>query len=314
MKKTALLVMLFLLMPMASWAASEIMEGDYVKTAVSDNGTLGYGSSMSPGIMHDTTGSGTFGVDDYLTPGTPWEMFAVSSEQTGNLMNNNTSPTGGSIAGSIVSTSSASADNYVRWEGTSSGYFDIAIDTYFNNGDERISFTTQITALSSLTNLNFLRALDPDPDVNTYGDYNTVNNRGYDVNNDGDYDDTGDIAPKDWVHAEGLSTGLTIGLYTDSDLTHNTGISSYWSTLAATYLGGVNDGNGDYSIGLAFALDELLSGESVSFDYAYVMGGSLGTVDLPGDDPASVPEPGTLVLLGSGLAGLAFYRRKRMTR
>lgn len=313
MKKIALLITLLLLIPMAVWSDPFIMEGDYVRTAVSDDGTLGYGYSTSPGILHDATGTSTFATDDYLTPGTPWELFAVSSDETGNLVNNNSGSD--SISGAITSTSSTSYDNYVRWEGGYSGYFDFTLDTYFNDGDERISFTTQITALANLSNLTFLRSLDPDPDVNTYDSYDTVNGRGYDANSDGDYDDAGDIAPEDWVHAEGTETGLTIGLYTESDYTHNTGVSSGWSTLASFYLAGNEDlpssGYSDYTIGLAFDFGNLAVGDSVLFDYSYIMGDSLETADIPGTGGDPVPEPSTILLLGSGLAGLAFYRRKK---
>ncbi|RLB76510.1 MAG: hypothetical protein DRH06_05775, partial [Deltaproteobacteria bacterium] len=40
-----------------------------------------------------------------------------------------------------------------------------------------------------------------------------------------------------------------------------------------------------------------------------ISGGISDTASVP--EPAPVPEPATLLLLGSGLVGLAFYRRKR---
>lgn len=36
-----------------------------------------------------------------------------------------------------------------------------------------------------------------------------------------------------------------------------------------------------------------------------------GTVNVTGNDQAPIPEPATIVLLGSGLAGMGFFRRKR---
>ena len=257
-----------------------IMTGDYVQTAVSSDGTLGFGSTSNPGIKHDPTGTGTFGIDDYLTPGTPWEAFSVMSNETWLATNNNARSDAITTDSLLVLDEIAPYDHYIRWTGHYGDSFSIQTDYYFNDGDERINMTTKITALGDLTDVSFLRGLDPDPDVMTYGSYDTVNGRGYDSNGDGDFDDAGDLSPEDWVHSEGMSTGLTIGLYSDSDYLHNTGVSSGWSYNPEDYLDGVMDGDGDYTIGLAFYFGDMTAGQEISFDYAYIMGDTLATADL----------------------------------
>lgn len=284
-------------------ATSLVLEGDYVRTAVSDNGTLGYGGSISPGLLYDVSGTGSYGVDDFLTPGSPWEIFSVKSNETGTKTNNNAGST--SISGILSSTSGSAYDNDVTWSGSIADMFSITTATFFDADEEQVNFSTSITALTDLSDLSFLRSIDPDPDVVTYWSYDTVNGRGYDANGNGDFTDAGDVAPSDWVHSEGTSTGLTLGLYSNSSYIHDTGVSKFWSTDPASYLSGEDNGDGDYTIGLAFSFGDLATGESVSFDYSYVMGGSLAAASSP------VPEPATMLLFGTGLLGLIGSRVRR---
>ncbi|EHQ53737.1 hypothetical protein ECTPHS_13803, partial [Ectothiorhodospira sp. PHS-1] len=58
-------------------AAPLVMEGDYVRVGIGLNGTLGYGGITPPGLQHDPTGTGNWGIEDYLTPGSPWEWFGA---------------------------------------------------------------------------------------------------------------------------------------------------------------------------------------------------------------------------------------------
>jgi hypothetical protein len=298
-------------------AAPIIMSGDFVRTAVSDDGTLGFGGGTSPGILHDPTGSGDFSNnDDYLTPGTPfegWELeYTTTSGAFSQIRQNNAG--GDSIAaGTLTDLSGTTSDNLVRWEAIVAGAIEITHDYFFDNDEERINIRTTLTALQDLTGVLLSRAMDPDPDVNRFGSFSTNNQRGLDANGDGDFDDAGDAAPEDFAGSVGTQSGQTIAIFSRDSTPHNTGIASNCCSVTdpTFYLNGGNLGSsstGDNGIGIGFNIGSLLGGDSVTLNYAWVMGGTLETVDI---DDNEVPAPFTLGLIGAGLIGFGAARRKR---
>lgn len=276
---------------MAAKAAPVVIEDGYVKAGVNDLGTLGSGSNNPPGILYDKTGTGAYGINDFLTPGTPFEGFYVKSStgywganNTGYTTFNTNAPTSGS---------SKSAS----WTGTSSDGALTVTNTYTLttlSGRSVIAVDTSITnnGTFTLSGLEFLRTLDPDPDVNAYGVYETANA----------------ILSGD-ACGTGQHSGQTICIGTESGASHKTGISGPWSTNPDVYLAGVNDGAfGDYAIGIAFALGDLAAGGNTAISYYYALGADRGTAS--GGD-TGVPEPLTLGLFGAGLFGLWRSRRSK---
>jgi hypothetical protein len=307
-KRFGAAVAAFALLSAPALAAPVTMEGDFIKVGVNDRGTLGSGGSTSPGLLHDNTGTKNFGVNDYITPGTPHESFAIVSDQTGFLTNDNAggSPLGFASPTFLVGPAAMGYDNAVTWTGNSS-FTTITNSYFFNNGDERILIETKILALSDLTNLAFGRSVDPDPDVNTFGSFATNNQRGNSI-----------FALEDFVGAAGPSTGLTLALINLNGTTYarNSYIGGGCCSQVNPYtiLAGGGMGNasfGDHSLNMAWNIGSLKAGESATIRYAYAVGDK---IDLVGGGGV-IPEPGTwaMMIFGFGIVGAALRRRLRLT-
>lgn len=280
-------------------AADVTLIGDSVQAVITDKGVLS-------SLIFDPSGTGTFNPsNDYISPGIPFEAFAVRIGPSTFLENSNSGPF--NINGSTV----AGIGNSAIWTGTAGGLFTLQHVFQFNTTDQRVNITTTLTPLSDLTDVRISRAADPDPDSLSHGTASTNNQRGIPSN-------TPPVPVTDFVGSLGAVSGLPLGLFFSGPITHNTGLSGDCCSQADPdfYLAGGDLGDsssGDNGIGIAFALGNLTTGTPVTWSYAYVMGGSLGTIDIP-EPPTpggTAPEPGMLSLVGVALAGFGALRRRK---
>ncbi len=286
--KIKMIISSILLMSGFASADSIIMESGYVQVGVSDDGTLGVGGETTPGILYDENGTGDYGVDDYLTPGAPYEFFTL--EITGDtnvtyLNNNNNYPDADmntSISGDMHKVTAVSR--------TPDGLLELTQTYTLEDGSKIIQIDASVENISAATikNVKFARGLDPDVDVVTYGSYDTNNTRGY----DGSADGLPVFPVTDVVIAEGVSTKKVISLLYTGAFPHNTNVDSDWNFLPSIILEGKNDGFGDYTINVAMDLGEMVPGKIVEFRYGYVLGDNLA--DLGDILPPEVLPPEVL--------------------
>ena len=262
-----------LLMGSSAIAAPLVLEGNYVKIGVNDAGTVGSGGNTSPGIQYDSTGTATFNPSyDYLTPGSPFEGWAVKGMNGSSVLfnygNNNASYASVNvITGTLVDYSGVSYrgltfDNRAVWSGSVTE-FDIEHDYRFNDNQQFVDINTRLEFKMNVSTLYFGRFTDPDARAAAGDSSRTLNVRGY----------AGGVPATNIVLSEALASKYALGLFTAAT-NSNTGISAGWSTDPLTYYGGQNDGDGDYTIGMAFMFSGINTGDIINIQYAYIFGPS----------------------------------------
>jgi hypothetical protein len=264
-----------LLMGTSAIAAPLVLEGNYVKIGVNDAGTVGSGGNTSPGILYDSTGTATFNPSyDYLTPGSPFEGWTVKGIDTDgttvlfNYGNNNASYASVNvITGTLVSYDGVSYrgltfDNRAVWSGSVTE-FDIEHDYRFNDNQQFVDINTRLEFKMNVPTLYFGRFTDPDARAAAGDSSRTLNVRGY----------AGGVPATNVVLSEALASKYALGLFTAAT-NSNTGISAGWTTDPIDYYNGVDNGDGDYTIGVGFMFSGINTGDIVNIQYAYIFGPS----------------------------------------
>ena len=302
MKKNLIAAIVAAMLSTSALAGNVILVNEYVKAGVNEtSGTLGSGGNTSPGLLYDSTGTGTFNTSyDYLTPGSPFEGFSVKGLDSSNTVlfstsNNNASYASTSpITGTWLGTTTASS---AVWESTSNSNFNLRNTYSLPAGIQHIDISTRIEAKVAIDHLYFARFIDPDARAATGDSSSTDNVRGYGI-----------IPKTNVVFSEALSSRYALGLYSVAPTGVNASISPTWSTEAKDYYdntSGQDVVRGDYTIGIGFYSAGLAVGDIVTYQYAYIFGPSAfgaATTAIAGGaggGTAGTSSFGTLVDVGS---------------
>jgi hypothetical protein len=265
-------------------ASALVLDNGYLKVGINDSGAL-IDHSAYVGIQYDPSGTGNYGAIDFLTPGTPFAFssLGVNGSYTSSNANEGTNNFGStstnlsSLAGTPLAVTSGAS-----FAGLS---FVQVVQYAANSSTIHVSLTFSNNSGSALSNVVYATGFDADQDSNTFGSFDTLNSILGQGTSAG-------------VAAAGSASGYSISLLNSSGWASTTAsVSSGWVTNPYTLSSGLNDGNGDNTVALAYDLGNFAAGQTKTIAYDIAI--------------TAVPEPSGYAMLLAGLGMLGFMVRRR---
>lgn len=258
----------------ASSNNSYVVDTGFVKFTVNGmgSGALGNGGS-GPGLMFDPSGNSNFGVEDYISPGTPFEGYSV-------VAGANTIK--GSNEASITSPATKiwrvdpTTNEYVVLRGSQSTGF-VTLQYMAKQGEPVIRMKMSYTnTTGSNQTVSMMRGMDPDVDVRAHNAYSSINTLG-----------APGIPTTDLVNSIGTYSGKALSLYIPGNgYTHKVAIISSWPEYDPSDIlaGGASSDSvtpHDWAIEGAWNIGTVANGQTVSVDAYYIAGTNIQqSIDL----------------------------------
>jgi len=257
--------------------ASFVLSGNKMTVGVDRSGAL---------IHESGPGSGTGIVPywrpevDYLWPSIPVQFYSIG-------VNSVWDKAGFAYGDPFNATTVNTSVGNILSAQTTGAFGDLSFTQilWFGMDDTTIRYeiTFENTGTTTLQNVVYAVGLDPDQEYNNYGTCNTLNS----------------IPDGNTVVATGANLGDRIWIYSNDSIAHTPSVSApEWITDPYLLFNGLNDGNGDNTINMAFNVGSLNRGQTVTFSYEISIG--------------MVPEPrGYAIIAGVGLFVFAGCQRVR---
>ncbi|MFN8357966.1 MAG: T9SS type A sorting domain-containing protein [Spirosomataceae bacterium] len=264
-------------------SGNAFLKGQYIEVGLAPKGY--FGTTVNAPAGYHTRGGGALGFiadpakdgwnvgspdfcGDYFLPGTPEEGWSI--QFNGNVYSNNGAlPV--DIDGSIINYSDDGTKLVAIWQGVKNG-LEITSKTYFPKG--ALYFVTEVTVRnvspSTVSNIYYMRNVDPDQEATMGGTYSTNNSIAYQTPNSSN---------TALVTATGTIYGCYLGLGARdcrARVTHggfsNRNPVDVWNGVGLNNSGTLE--NVDQAISISFKIGDLGAGQSTKIAYAYVLSAS----------------------------------------
>jgi hypothetical protein len=214
-------------------------------------------------IRFDPNGTSSYGVEDFVEPGSPWEGYSFNVSGRGVIGGGNAlSP------GNLSTTVRNIGSNYIATITGNTSIGHLITQTRIIEGEPLIRMQMSYTnTTGSSVSVTAMRALDPDQGIGQGLGFSTQNFRGSNT-----------ISRNDIVFAFSGTEGMAVYV-PGNGYAHNTGIVGSWPSFNPDlYLTETSNNTADWAIGGAWNFGTILPNSTVTVCCYYIFGRTVNSI------------------------------------